>query len=76
MMDKWWHFAGIVFAPWAFAAFVFALAWWVPAPLNPWASAVALKVCGNYAVVQRSDGTVWLRQGHRAYKVENATSIC
>lgn len=38
---------------------------------GPWDGAIAIKVCGNLPIVQRRDGTVWLRSGWRAYRVEN-----
>lgn len=37
---------------------------------NKWDKAVAIKVCGGLPIVQREDGTVWLRQGWRAYRVD------
>lgn len=57
---------------WVFITAVFAISLYVLiiSPPNKWDKAVAIKVCGGLPIVQREDGTVWLRQGWRAYRVD------
>lgn len=51
---------------------IFALGgiiWAIVSIPNKWDNAVALKVCSGLPVVQRQDGTIWLRDRWRAYRV-------
>ena len=37
---------------------------------DKWDGAIALKVCGGLPIVQRQDGTIWVRHRWQAYRVE------
>lgn len=43
---------------------------------GPWDGAIAIKTCGNLPIVQRRDGTIWLRDHWRAYRVNNLDKLC
>jgi hypothetical protein len=62
---------------WFISMFVlgFSIAVLVAVP-DKWDRAIAIKVCGGLPVVQREDGTVWLRHRWRAYRVDNPETLC
>lgn len=41
-----------------------------------WSDARVLKVCDGLPIVQREDGTIWLRDRWRAYRVDDPDKIC
>lgn len=45
---------------------------------GPWDGATALKVCSGLPVVQKRDGSIWLRDRWRAYRVkdDNPEQLC
>jgi hypothetical protein len=44
---------------------------------SKWDGAIAIRACGNVAVVQRRDGTIWLlREWGRAYRVDDPDKLC
>ena len=44
---------------------------------DKWDDAVAIKVCDKFPILQRKDGTIWLRvDGYKLYRVENVDKLC
>jgi hypothetical protein len=43
---------------------------------DKWDRAIAIKVCSGLPVVQREDGTIWLRDRWRSYRVEDPGKLC
>jgi len=70
-MKLFWHPVLIVL----FGIGVFAATFAV-LPASTWSTAVAVKVCGNFVVVRQDNGSLWLLRRHRAYRVEDLTSLC
>jgi hypothetical protein len=42
---------------------------------NKWDDARALGVCNGIPIVQRKDGSTWLRVGWRAYRIDDVNKL-
>jgi hypothetical protein len=59
-----------------FGFFFFVLPWIVLSNFDPWRGATVIRFCHGSPIVQRTDGTLWLRHGWDAYRVIDVEIVC